>query len=194
MPIPRDFGAPAAEQARAQTLALCDVSALNRGVYKGPKAAEFLLSQGVRVPEEIYSCLSLPGGGLIARTGGAEFFLEDGTQGDTLARLDAAFGKGLPRVTRVLRQDAALLLAGSQATEILAQTCGYDFRPRDPRLVMTRIAGVSCSVLPRDLNGLAVFQIWLDGSYGIYLWETLHGIVAELGGVVGWNFFFEMKG
>lgn len=46
-------------------------------------------------------------------------------------------------------------------------------------------------VLPRTLNGLAVFQIWADCSYGMYLWETLLGILHELGGgVVGTACFF----
>src|SRR5262249_11243393 len=87
-----------------------------------------------------------------------------------------------PGVYRVLRQDASLLLSGSQATEVLLETCGYDFREASPKVVMTRVAVVSCSILPRTLNGFSVFQLWLDGTYGFYLWETLLPIVRELGG------------
>jgi sarcosine oxidase subunit gamma len=194
MPVPLDFGDPTAEQAQARTLALCDVSALPRTVSKGPATAEMLREQGVGVPEEILQCLPLPGGGLIGRTGASEFFLEDGYGGNTVAKLDTAFGKGQGGVYRVLRQDAALLLAGSQATEVLAQTCGFDFRQAETRLAMTRVAGVSCTLLPRYVNGLSVFQLWLDGSYGAYLWETLLAIARELGGgVAGWACFFPVR-
>jgi sarcosine oxidase subunit gamma len=47
---------------------------------------------------------------------------------------------------------------------------------------MTRVAGVSCSILLREIRGIAAFQLWLDGTYGAYLWHTLEGIVRELGG------------
>ncbi|HZO91461.1 MAG TPA: hypothetical protein VFB38_24275 [Chthonomonadaceae bacterium] len=191
MPVPLDFGDPAAERNRVQTLALCDVSALARLVLKGKAAESFLKEQGVGVPEAMFHCLPLPGGGLIARTGSAEFFLEEGLHGDTLPQLDQALGPGRAGIYRVLRQDAALLLSGSQVVQVLLQTCGYDFRQADSRLVLTRIAGVSCAVLPRELNGLPVFQLWLDGSYGMYLWETLLPIVGELGGgVAGLSCFF----
>jgi sarcosine oxidase subunit gamma len=85
---------------------------------------------------------------------------------------------------------------------VLLQTCGYDFRqagvrPRpspDPAaalMVMTRVAGVSTWVLPRILNGITVYQLWSDGTYGHYLWETLLELTRELGGdAVGWSVFF----
>ncbi|HQU43399.1 MAG TPA: hypothetical protein PK867_11350, partial [Pirellulales bacterium] len=47
---------------------------------------------------------------------------------------------------------------------------------------MTQLAGVSCSVLARQRQGLPTWQFWADGTYGPYLWETLTAIVRELGG------------
>jgi hypothetical protein len=38
-----------------------------------------------------------------------------------------------PGVYSIHRQDAAFFLAGSKATEVLAQTCGSDLRTLDPR-------------------------------------------------------------
>jgi len=49
---------------------------------------------------------------------------------------------------------------------------------------MTRIAGVSCAVLPLEVGGIPMFRLWLDCSYGVYLWEALYEIVRDHGGDV----------
>ena len=83
----------------------------------------------------------------------------------------------------VVREDATLLLCGLRALDLLAQCCGYDFsRSPSARLVYTRIAGVSCGILPQQVGGNPVYRIWFDPSYAIYLWETLAEIADGLGG------------
>src|SRR5258707_12843492 len=77
MPVPADFGDPTKEQKLAATLGLCDVSAFDRIVVKGPGAAEFLVSQGLWVPDQVYSHQPQADGALVVRTGGTEFFVED---------------------------------------------------------------------------------------------------------------------
>src|SRR5579863_1389729 len=173
MPVQLDFGDRAGEAIQAQTLALCDVSALPRLTLKGPEVTAFLEGQGLPAPAEIYAWRSLEGGGLICRTGTTEVFVEEGVEGGPLDWLGRVLGAGRQGVYRVLRQDVSLLLCGSQAEEVLVQTCGYDLRQGVAKLVMTRIADVSCALLQRDLDGLAAYQLWADGSYGLYLWETL---------------------
>jgi sarcosine oxidase subunit gamma len=50
---------------------------------------------------------------------------------------------------------------------------------------------VSTWVLRRTVNGNTVYQLWVDGTYGPYLWETLLKITRELGGdAVGLSVFF----
>lgn len=198
MPVAIDFGDPAHERAQAETLALCDASALLRATLKGPGAQAFLARQNLPVPEGIYHWRPLGGGGLIARTGAAEFFLEAGVDDEALASMEQAIrtppSERPQPVYWVLRQDASFLLSGSRAADVLAQTCGHDFRrePGQPsKMVLTRIAGVSCSVLERPFNGIAACQLWVDGSYGRYLWETLLAIAQESGGgVAGMACFF----
>lgn len=183
MPIVLDFGDSAAETAKAQTLALADASALPRVVIKGPSAAEFLRSQNVAIPAEILQFTSLPGSGFIGRTGGSEFFLEDGPESDTVARTETALGSSGQGVYRVLRQDASILLCGTRGAELLRQLSAYDFAaaPAD-RLTFTRVANLSCMALARRLNDIPVWQFWADGTYGLYLWETLLEVAHELGG------------
>ena len=210
MPVPLTFGgrSVAQEQGLARTLALCDVSALQRLVIKGPGAASLLEGRAVApaLPSDLFHVVPLASGGLIARTGRAEFFLEDapgdGGRQDVVAPLgDSLLSSPQPGVYPVLRQDASFLLGGDLAPHVFLQTCGYDFRPPglsprpspDPAqvVVMTRVAGVSSWVLRRTLNGNTVYQLWADGSYGPYLWETLLTIARELGGdAVGLSAFF----
>lgn len=186
MAVALDFGDPALEQSRAETLALADLSALPRLTVKGPRAAAFLTAQGLAVPETVYAVQPLPDGGLLIRTGGAEFFLEDGFRGSTVAATAQALGRGGSGVYPVLRQDASFALCGRLALEVLAQTCALNFQEIGEAFALTRIAGVSTGVYPRLLNGWPVYQLWTDGSYGPYLWEQLLTIARELdGGVIG---------
>lgn len=195
MPIALHLGEPDAEPPAARRLALCDMSALPRVTLKGPAALALLRGQGIDVPDAVLSASPLGDRGVVARTGSAEFFIEDGPRGDHVARVGAltgAFGHGRSGMHAATRADASLFLSGENAGDVLEQTCGYNFRHRDPAtLVFTLVAGVSCSILPRTLNAIDVFQLWADGTYGQYLWETLLGILSESGGqAVGALCFF----
>ncbi len=185
------FADPQHESALCRTLALADVSALPRTLLKGPQAAAWIQRQGLSVPPKIYAHEAIPGGGLLIRTGAAEFFAEGAVSGDAVERL-AGEGATLPDgVYSFPRQDAAMLLSGEKSFDVLAQTCGYNFRQPEMDFIMSRIAGVSCSILREDRDRAPLFHIWCDASYGTYLWETLLEISREAGGdAVGMSCFF----
>ncbi|HEX5446366.1 MAG TPA: glycine cleavage T C-terminal barrel domain-containing protein, partial [Pirellulales bacterium] len=170
------------QSAAGVAIGLGDLSARGRLQLKGPGAAEFLASNGIAVPQQIYEHHALEQGGLCVRTGGAEFFLEDGSQGKQTERLRTAPARPPAGVLPVWRQDVSFLLTGAEATALLAQVCSFNFAEPNERLVMTQVAGVACSVLPRQLRSGPAWQIWADGGYGPYLWRTLLAIVRELGG------------
>lgn len=192
MPVALGFAPPEAEARTAQALGLADASALRRLTLKGPGAAGLLQKRKVAVPDETFAVRLLGKAGLAARTGGAEFFLEDGPGDTAVTKLEEALAAGAPGVYPVWRADACILLSGARATAVLEQTCAYNFRQPDPAtLVFTRVAGVSCSILARTLNGISLFSLWMDGTYGEYLWETLVEIAGESGGApVGLPCFF----
>jgi sarcosine oxidase subunit gamma len=210
MPVPLSLGGRSVpqEQGLARTLALCDVSALHRLVLKGPAAASFLEARAIAptLPAEVFRVLPLRSGGLIARTGRAEFFLEDapgagGTQDVVAPLAESLLDSPQPDVYPALPQDASFLLSGDRASAVFRETCGYDFDQAglracpnsDPArlLVMTRVAGVSTWVLHRTLNGNAAYQLWADGTYGPHLWETLLKLARERSGdAVGLSVFF----
>ncbi|NOY29676.1 MAG: hypothetical protein GXP28_05730 [Planctomycetes bacterium] len=166
-----------------QTLALCDMSALPKLGVKGPSAAEWLLSEGVLLPKGIYQLQEQSDGSLVVQLSDTEFLLEESFASQTIQALSEKLGWGLTGVARVERQEASFLLTGSRAIDVLAQTCAIDFRvaPRG-RLVMTRVAGTSCSVLPSGKEGEVKYQIEVDATYAVSLWKSLLTICQELGG------------
>lgn len=163
---------------------LADASCLPRMGVKGAQAEAWLRDRGAGVPEGVNSWVRGHEGVLVARLGRSEFFLEDRMGGTTVERWRAALAPA-PGIYPVLRQDAALVLAGHRLNDLLLQTCNVNFKaltPGDGALVMTSMTGVSVLTLWEEQAAGPVLRIWCDGTFGPYLWETLLGIAREEGG------------
>jgi sarcosine oxidase subunit gamma len=152
---------------------------------KGPAAAAWLEGLGLPGPAAPNRWLALSRRGLIARLGNNEFLIEEPTWSKRLMTETPP-----AQVAFVLRQDARLVLGGKGAPELLRQVCNVDFaaaRLGDAPVFLTSMAGVSVVVIPREadpeevavargsLEGL-YYHIWCDGTFGAYLWETLHEV------------------
>ena len=162
------------------TLALADASHRTRVGVKGPGAAAHLAALGLPIPPQPNRWASLSNGGLIARLGLTEFFVED--DGAIRSQIAAPMAAG---VYGVPRADTALVLAGQGANEVLLQTCSVNFNAMERssgELALTFIAGVAVLIIPQYTGDLPLYRIWCDPSYGPYLYRTLLGIVEELGG------------
>lgn len=173
------------ETAARESIAIADLSCLDKAGVKGPEAARWLESQGIAVPPQANAWIGLAGGGVIARLGRSEFFLEDGANGDTATRMRDALAAGIAGVYPVIRQDAGIALVGERVNELLVQTCNVNFQelaPASRTVVMTMMVGVAVLVIRQDHRNLPGFRIWCDATFAPYLWETLAGIAAELGG------------
>lgn len=173
------------ETAARESVAVADLSCLDKAGLKGPEAARWLDGLGITVPAQANAWTGLPGGGVIARLGRSEFFLEDGETGDTAIRMRDALGTGIAGVYPVIRQDAGIALVGKRVNELLVQTCNVNFQELDSAsrtVVMTMVVGVAVLVIRQDHQKLPGFRIWCDPTYAPYLWETLAGIATELGG------------
>jgi sarcosine oxidase, subunit gamma len=182
MAIAAGFGA--AEAGHARSLGLADLSHLSRTGFKGAKAAEWVGSQGLALPAP-NGWNEIEGGGLIARLASSEFFIEDGESGTVAARVRNALAGHPAGVYPVMRQDAGFALVGERVNELLVETCNVNFRELEPAaraVVMTMMVGVSVLVIRRDLGRQPCYRVWCDPTMAPYLWDTLHGIVVELGG------------
>ncbi|XGV95619.1 MAG: hypothetical protein ACAF41_23115 [Leptolyngbya sp. BL-A-14] len=173
----------------ATPLGIADVSCLTRFGVKGPNAADWLLSQGITTPDRPNTWSPLADGGIIARLGATEFLLEDSLHSQTAPQLVEACQQPPAKVYPVLRQDAAIILCGSEVNELLLQTCSVNFRALsllERPVILTSMVGVAVTIIPGDRNGQPFYRLWCDGTFGVYLWQTLGAIVAEMGGgVVG---------
>jgi sarcosine oxidase subunit gamma len=173
------------ERAAMKVLSLCDLSALTKLGVKGSEAEGWLREQDVEVPEEIYESRRFAEGGLIVRLGPDEFLLESGVVGESMVALAARLESTQGQVSAVPREDATFLMTGSRAIDVLAQTCGVNFRGVKPqRLILTRVAGVSCGILPETISNVQAYRLWIDPTYAIYLWGTLVEICESLDGTI----------
>lgn len=167
------------------TLILADASPLQRAGLKGPGAAAWLNARGVSVPPRANAWSPLNGGGLVARLGRTEFLIEDGASDSVAVELRTHLAASAPGVYPVLRQDASLVLRGPLVHELFAQTCNVHFAaipPEERAATMTMMVGVAVTVIDTPLDDKPTYRIWCDGTFGIYLWDTLLEIVRELGG------------
>lgn len=169
-------------------LALCDLSTLPKLGLKGNKAADWLVSKGITPPANRYDTGALDDGGIIARTDAHEFLLESGPPGRIVPLVLQLRSAPPVNPFHVERTDATFLIAGRRAQEVMLQTCGVNFAdsnqtPRG-RLVMSRVAGVSCAILPTTEGDADRFRLWLDPSFASSLWESLEAIVHESRGKV----------
>jgi sarcosine oxidase subunit gamma len=178
-------------------LALALRESRDRLGLKGPRAADWLATQGIDLPatpntwthsDEAIAADPL----LVGRLGSAEFFLEDGAGGTTLERIASALEKNPPGVYPVLREDWAFRLGGEGVHDVLAQVCNVNFAalPLDSRpLIMTLMIGVAVLVVAQSVAGGGPagaaerhYRIWCDPTFGPYLGESLGAVVIECGG------------
>lgn len=172
------------EAQASETLAMCDLSGLQKLGVKGRDADDWLRSNGTNVPAGIFETAELPESGVIVRVGADEFFLEEGIGSAMVKTLSTKVDSHDGEMYRVEHEEATFLLVGTRADKVLAQTCGINFRKvAAHQVVFTRVAGVSCGVYQNSTVNPA-WRFWVDPAYAEYLWETLVEICESLDGQV----------
>jgi len=188
MKVSLQFKDAATESKLKPELSLCDLSCLPKMSVKGPESLAWLAQAGILVPESVYGYRSMADGSLVIRTDRQEVFVEDGPVSHKVSEFERELSSHPLGVYRVCRQDASFQLSGVRSDGVLRETCGVDFSRPPDGVVMTRVAGVSCMVLPLQATEAPAYRLWLDPSYGSYLWKALLEIVRDQGGdAVGLN-------
>lgn len=170
------------DEVNSARLGIADLSFLPRFGVKGAGAASWLASQSIPIPDRPNSWYPLAAGGIIARLGVSEFFIEDSA---IVPQLTKACKLPPAKIYPVLRQDLAIALIGTQVNDLLLQTCSFNFQTlsiAERSVILTSMVGVNVTVIQCDLQGLPFYRIWCDGTFGEYLWQTLLAIVREIGG------------
>ena len=147
MEVALEFSGANIESGIKNVLGVTDVSCLNRFGIKGPQAAKWLESQGFKTPVDFNAWVE-NNGCLVMRLGGNEFLLEDQFGVNNIDKLASFNQAKVAGAYKVARADAAYLLAGSAALNMLSELCMLDLRdsalPKNG-LVMTQVAGISAT-------------------------------------------------
>ena len=166
-----------------QALNITNLSKLQRYGVKGANAAKWLANHRVTVPAKANTWV-LSGNAIVMRLGLTEFLIEDAIDGKICAKLEADVER-VAGVYKVPRVDAAFLLAGSAALNLLSEVCALDLRESvlaENDVLMTQVAGISATVLRQSINNETVYRIWCDGTYNQYMQHILSDIAQELAG------------
>lgn len=192
--VARDYGDPAGEQEVARRMGLADLSPLPRVGFKGAGTAQWLISQGIEVPEESNRAVRQAGGVLAARLAPAELLLlgdlsGDGERLDELAWAwrEAGVPPESPRGYPVPRRHSHswFLVTGARSAEMFAKICGVDLRPgafEIGRIAQTSIARLNGVVVRDDRGGVPAYHLLADSASAEYLWDCLIDSMAEFDG------------
>ena len=157
----------------------------------GPRAAEWLLGRGIRIPESANSWVASPAPRpgadalWVARLGGSEFFFDEASPARQIPALVSALRERPAGVYPVLREDWGFVLAGEGIEAVLAEVCNVPFgslRPQSQPIVMTLMVGVAVLVLLEARAEGRAYHLWCDPTFGPYLAQTLGAVVSDHGG------------
>lgn len=183
----------AAEQERARSLGIADLSPLPRAGFKGRDTAAWLAGQGVAVGDDSNRAYACGTGSLAARLAPGEVLLLGALDGsDPLPRtLTEAWAGDAGLCFPVPRRDASFwfLITGEHTTSMFAKICGVDLRPKafaDGAIAQTSVARSNAIIIRADLGALPAFHMLGDSASAGYMWMCLLDAMAEFdGGPVG---------
>jgi sarcosine oxidase gamma subunit len=148
---------------------------------KGPEVESWIKRHHLPWPAAIYEVLESDDGSLVARVGTGEVIVESEGPGKLVDQIEGLLEASAPGVYRVEQQSATLLLRGQDAPAICAQTCGVKLS-REPtgKILYTRVAGISCGILPQGEGEARTYRLWVDYSYAPALYSTLVEIASDV--------------
>lgn len=153
---------------------------VKRGV-KGPGVVAWAQRHDLPLPATRYAVLPVGAAGVVARAGEGELILECTRQDALWERWRSALAEAPAGIYDIPQQSVTLELSGPRAPQVLARSCALNLaaEPADT-ILYTRIAGVSCAVLPRGEGDPRTYRLWVDCSLAPYLWTTLAELTEDL--------------
>ncbi len=158
-----------------------DLSRLPKIGLLGPGVADWLSQQGLPWPERIFDTTHGDDGSILARIGMQELVIESLEDDGLVRRVAEAGARRTDGVYLVEQQTATFVVGEPAASGVWAQTCGLNV-PELPlgRISYTRVAGVSCGIIPQTQDGRRRYRIWVDYGYAPDLWRTFVEISQDL--------------
>lgn len=173
----------------AAAVVLTDLSPFARTGFKGADTPDWLVRQGLAIPDTPNRAAVQVDGSLLARLSAGEFLLlsRPGDDVGLVERLDSAWSwdSGAGLCFPLPRQDshAWFHLRGESVPQMLAKLCGVDLRRHvfaDGAVAQTSVARLNAILIRQgdDVHLLA------DSASAEYLWDCLVDAMAEFGGSV----------
>ncbi len=186
MPVVLRFAELQVEKLAKRDLALADVSCFPRLGLRGMGMSSWLTTLGLNVPKTIYSVGPIENQGTLVKIDKNEVIIEDGVHGTVVSRISQEILVAPKGISSIVRQEASFFLTGNKSYKVISETCGHNFKESGDQFVMTRVAGVSCCLLPVQSSEFQGYRIWVDPSYSVYLWKIILQIVHEYeGDIIG---------
>lgn len=178
------------EAARARELAICDLSPLPRGGFKGRDTVAWLTARGVTVSDGNNLVLVQEDGARAARLAPGEvLLLSDLAVTSTLCRRLGEEWSPAPdsHTYPVPRADTNcwFLLIGGRCAEMLAKVCGVDLRGHkfaNGAIAQTSVARLNAIVIRDDLGDVPAYHLLTDSASAGYMWMCLLDAMAEFDG------------
>ena len=149
---------------------------------KGRGSETWLNEQSLDIPSDLFGA-TLTNASIVMRFGAADFMVVDNEGGALISRLRASMKSVSAEVYETPHEEVCFDLVGDHAVALFAQTCALPIAEAPSmRVIFTRVAGVTCVILPLMNGGERVYKIWVDRSYANYLWKTLSEIVKDFEG------------
>lgn len=191
------YGDAEAEAETARRLGLADLSVLPRVGFKGAGATQWLVAQGLSLPE-VNEAAAQQDGTLAACLGPEEALLLGGLDcaAGLVGGLDEAWadaGGDEPRGYPVPRREthAWFLVTGGHAADMFAKLCAVDLRPQsfaNHRIAQTSVARANAIVIRADLAGTLAYHLLVDSAAADYYLPVLLDAMSEFaGGLVGYQ-------
>ncbi len=167
---------------RSEKIALIDLNDHQKVGIKGPGVYEWLKTRRIEWPDKIYGVIYDDEGSLLARVGEDEVIIESPSNGKLVAKAEAALQSHPACVYRVEQQASTFLLKGNAAPAVWRQVCGVDIPAELPeRILYTRVAGISCGIIPEVIDDNPACRVWVDYSLAPAFFDTLTEIAEEEG-------------
>ena len=192
--LPLHFGDAGQESAWLwESVGVSDVSPIGKVRVVGREAASVVAmlvavagGQGINTVAEVDSTLERGGKLLSARLADDEFLVltPPGVAASAVAALRQA-DTGCAYAIDVTSGLCGMAIVGPDTQALMSRITDVNTAPDampDLACVQSRFADVQGLLLRRDVNGIAMYQLYAGREFGEYLWEALVETAKELGG------------
>lgn len=192
--LPLHFGDAGQESVwLRETVGVSDVSPIGKVMVVGGEAASAVArlvavagEQGINTVAEADSSLERGGKLLSVRLADDEFLVltPPGVAASAVAAVQQA-NSGTAYAIDVTSGLCGVVIVGPATQGLMSRITDVDTAPdalRDLTCVQSRFADVQGLLLRRDVDGIAMYQLYAGREFGEYLWEVLAETARELGG------------